>query len=142
MWRAYGEDVSRLGDVCRQAIAFDSPRDLLAGLRAVADDPDVRIRRVKNSLRAGHDAAATAGYRMVMVNLSLVTDAARRLGADVHVCELQLLLREFAALKSESGHRRYCVFRDQRAECRRGRCRGIMARGSRAEEAAPPCGRH
>jgi hypothetical protein len=116
VWRAYGGDVSRLTDICRQAIAFDSPRDLLTCLQAVGHDEDVVVRRVKNSLRAGHDAAATAGYRMVMVNLSIATEAMRRVGADVHVCELQLLLREFAALKSESGHQRYRVFRDQRAE--------------------------
>ena len=116
VWRVYGGDVSRLADVCRQAIAFDTPRDLLVCLRAVVSDQDVTIRRVKNSLRTGHNAAATAGYRMVMVNLSVVTDSTRRLGANIHVCELQLLLRQFAALKSESGHKRYCVFRDQRAE--------------------------
>ncbi len=116
VWRAYGGDPSRLTDVCRQAVAFDAPGDLLACLRRVAADPDVRVLRVKNSLRAGHGAGGTAGFRMVLANLALATGAARRLGADLHVCELQLLLREFAALKSESGHRRYRIFRDQRAE--------------------------
>ncbi len=41
---------SRLTDICRQAIAFDSPRDLLTCLQAVGHDEDVVVRRVKNLL--------------------------------------------------------------------------------------------
>ncbi len=116
LWRAYGGDTSRLLDLCRQSIAFDSPRDLLACLEALVADQEIRVLRVKNSLRVGHDAAGTAGYRMVMVNLSLATAETERLGVDLHVCELQLLLRDFAVLKSESGHHRYRIFRDHRAQ--------------------------
>ena len=39
------------------------------------------------------------GYRNVAFNLRLRTAAARELGVDTHVCEVQLLLRPFAELK-------------------------------------------
>ncbi len=116
LWRAYSGDVSRLVDLCRQSIVFDSPRDLLTCLQTLVADQEIRILRIKNSLQVGHDAAVTAGYRMVMVNMLLVTAETERLGVDWHVCELQLLLRDFAVLKSESGHRRYRIFRDHRAQ--------------------------
>ena len=63
------QDVSRLVDLCRQAIAFASPADLAACLRAVAADGDARVLRVKNRLARDHRAGSSAGYRDVAVNL-------------------------------------------------------------------------
>ncbi len=116
MMRVYGGDASRLVDLCRQSLVFEEAGGLADCLRRVAADGEVAVARVKNTMRAAHDAAASAGYRMVLVNLRLLTPEAVRLGVDVHVCELQLALREFAEVRSEEGHRRYRVFRDQRAE--------------------------
>ena len=48
------------------------------------------LARVKNRLRPGYDAAATAGYRDVIVNLRLRSDAARAAGVADHVCEVLL----------------------------------------------------
>jgi hypothetical protein len=59
----------------------------------------VRLLRVKNRLCPEYDAALSAGYRDVAVNLCLDTEETRRLGAEGHVCELQLMLRPFAELK-------------------------------------------
>jgi hypothetical protein len=46
-----------------------------------------------------YDGCASAGYRDVSLNLRVVGAAARRLGVEGHVCEVQLLLRRFAELK-------------------------------------------
>ena len=61
--RAYNGAASRLIDLARQAVVYDAPGALAAGLRAAARDPEVALVRVKNRLRRGYDAAATAGYR-------------------------------------------------------------------------------
>ncbi len=61
----YRGDVSRLLDVCRARIAFRSVGELAACVRAVAASaPAVRVVRVRNLLRAGEDAWATAGFRV------------------------------------------------------------------------------
>ena len=38
------------------------------------------------------------------------------LGINRHVCELQLTLKEFVALRSLDGHKRYVAFRNTRCE--------------------------
>ncbi len=55
--------------------------------------------RVKNQLDPDYDADESLGYRDVGLNLLVVTAETRLLGAEVHVCEVQLLLRQFAVLK-------------------------------------------
>jgi hypothetical protein len=93
------QDVSRLLDLCRQSIAFDDLAGVAACLRAVARDPDVCLVRVGGRMDAGFDAAASAGYRDLALNLRLATPATERLGVDGHVCEVQLILRQIAELK-------------------------------------------
>jgi hypothetical protein len=51
--RCYGSDVSRLVDICRQKILFDGPEDLLACLKGLLADPEIRIVRIKNGLGVG-----------------------------------------------------------------------------------------
>ena len=46
-----------------------------------------------------YDGSETAGYRDVALNLRLCTAAALELGVELHVCEVQLLLRRFAEIK-------------------------------------------
>jgi hypothetical protein len=91
--------VSQLVDICRQAIVFDTVCDLAACLRAIRDDPAARLLRVKNRLDPAYDAATSAGYRDVALNLCLATEWALEMGLETHVCEVQLLLRPFAELK-------------------------------------------
>ena len=96
------QDVSRLVDLCRQSIVFDSPADLADCLGIIARDPDVLIVRVKNRLDPAYDAGPCAGYRDVALNLRVVRGDSRRLGLHLHVCEVQLVLRSFAELKVAS----------------------------------------
>ena len=81
---------------------------MAACLSAVRVDRDVHALRVKNRLDPSPrphsdgsrcDSEPVAGYRDVGVNLRITSPAAVSLGLDGHVCELQLLLRPFAALK-------------------------------------------
>lgn len=114
--RAYGQDVSRLLDVCRQAIVFETLRDLAACLGTIADDDDVVVLRVKNRYDPAYDAEASWGYRDVNINLRFRSPTALMLGVSSHVCELQLMLRGVAALKSDEGHRNYVAGRNLRAD--------------------------
>ncbi len=63
-----------------------------------------------------YDAAKSAGYRDVAINLRMVCPEDRNLDLDQHVCEVQLILKAFAELKNDSGHRRYVTFRNLRGE--------------------------
>uniref|UniRef100_A0A7S0HFA5 Uncharacterized protein n=1 Tax=Hanusia phi TaxID=3032 RepID=A0A7S0HFA5_9CRYP len=103
--RIYSSDVSKIMDIVRQSIIFDSVLDLSTCLRVIFEDEDVEIVRVKNRLDRRYDASATAGYRDVLLNL-------RFLSAKWYVCELQLILRDFAELKTDSGHSRYVSWRN------------------------------
>ena len=60
---AYGGDVSRLLDVCRERIIFDRVQDLLKCLEVILRDEDVRIVRFKNRLDPTYNALSTVGYR-------------------------------------------------------------------------------
>ena len=73
--------------------------DILACLQTLAADAEVQIVRINNKLDEGYDSRVTAGYRDVSLNLRLCTPATRRLGLDGFVCELQLLLIDFARVK-------------------------------------------
>ena len=99
LYRVYDMDAGRLLDCCRQAIYFDGAAALLQCLQAVVRDVEVTVMRVTNRLRDGYDTAATAGYRDVMLNLTIATSETRQLGLDAVVCELQLALTDFAQIK-------------------------------------------
>ncbi len=93
------QDVSRLLDLCRQSIFFDTVADVAKCLAIIGSDSDVVIARVKNRLCPAVDSAATAGYRNVAVNLRFVTPETLSLGLDSHVCEIQLILLQMALIK-------------------------------------------
>ncbi len=46
-----------------------------------------------------YDSSLSAGYRDVVLNLSVNTRHTRELLVSTHVCEVQLLLGEFAQMK-------------------------------------------
>jgi hypothetical protein len=96
------QDVSRLLDVCRQSIVFESVADLATCLRAIRADREACLLRVKNRLDPGYASGASAGYRDVGLNLRLDTLWTRDMGVDGHVCEVQLLLLPFAQIKVSS----------------------------------------
>ncbi len=114
------QDASRLLDLCRQSIIFDSLAAVSDCLSEIAHDSSVRIvqvatrpvsvplavrcscccwrphsicaAQVKNRMDPAFDSARTAGYRDVVVNLQLVSEDAQLLGVARHICELQLIL--------------------------------------------------
>ena len=69
--RSYHNDVSLLTDMARQCLVYETPAQLADALRAIYQDPEVRVVRVKNRLSTLYDATPTAGYRDVLVNITL-----------------------------------------------------------------------
>ncbi len=93
------QDVSRLVDICRQSIVFESVGGIVSCLTSILHDKDVAVLRIKNKLDPAYNSAQSAGYRDVALNIRVITPEAQALGVDAHVCELQLLLRQYAELK-------------------------------------------
>ena len=91
--------MSRLVDVCRQSIVFQSVGGIVACLAVIAQDKDVEILRIKNKLDPACNSAQSAGCRDVAMNIRITTPEAQTLGANAHVCELQLVLRQYAEFK-------------------------------------------
>mmetsp|Transcript_54157 Transcript_54157/g.126500 ORF Transcript_54157/g.126500 Transcript_54157/m.126500 type:complete len:748 (+) Transcript_54157:248-2491(+) len=114
--RAYKGKVARLCDVCRESIYFERLDELVACLQEIRTDPDVVLLAVKNRYSLDYEDLKTAGYRDLNVNLRIVTEESEALGAHLHICELQLILTEFASLKTESGHKRYVAYRNALGE--------------------------
>ena len=109
MLRCY-QDVSLLLDLARQRIIFETVADLALCLRLVCSDFDVVVARIKNRLDPSCNAQSTAGYRDVLVTLSLRCGDAALLGCDGHLCELQLALLDFARLQVLGLHRLHCAY--------------------------------
>ena len=114
--RVYNDNAARLADIARFSLFFDDFTDLTLALGVIVTDFDVKVERVKSRLSLAHDGNATAGYRDVMLNLRVCTKQTAMLGCDTHLCEVQLVLKSFGALKSAQGHERYVMFRDLRGE--------------------------
>ena len=61
----YNGDVSRLLDVCRARIVFETVHDLVACLRLVSmPSAGVRIRQIRNSMHPGFEDLLTGGIRV------------------------------------------------------------------------------
>lgn len=114
--RSYQGKVSRLLDICRQSIIFEKPSELAACLRVIANDPDVSIARITNRFDREYNARKSLGYRDLNLNLRIDTPETRALGAELHLCEVQMLPRKFSDLKSSRGHKRYVAFRNARGQ--------------------------
>ena len=114
--RCYTRNASYLVDICRHSVVFERPEDLGESLVLLTDDPEIEVVRVKNRLHASYDAISTAGYRDVLVNGRFKNDTVVRLGVDRHIFEILLILRPFADLKTEEGHRNYKLYRDLRGQ--------------------------
>jgi len=114
--RSYNSDVSRLLDVVRQCIVFERLEDLCECLERILGDPELVVMRIKNRLDPSFDARTTGGYRDVALNVRVVTERTRELGVAGHVCELQLLMKEYMELRTAEGHKRYVAYRNLRCE--------------------------
>ncbi|EKX50726.1 hypothetical protein GUITHDRAFT_103317 [Guillardia theta CCMP2712] len=77
-------------------IVFAGLEELLLGVKAVLDDPELEVVRIKNRLDPGFDSTLSGGYRDVAINVRV------------------LILQDFHALKSMDGHKRYVQFRNIR----------------------------
>jgi hypothetical protein len=96
---AWAQDKSKLVDICRQSIIFESIGGIIACLALISQDQDVKILRIKNRLDPAYNSAQSAGYRDVAMNIRIATPEAQALEANAHVCELQLVLRQYAEIK-------------------------------------------
>mmetsp|Transcript_32411 Transcript_32411/g.75496 ORF Transcript_32411/g.75496 Transcript_32411/m.75496 type:complete len:1076 (-) Transcript_32411:1022-4249(-) len=114
---AYSRDVSRLVDLCRETIYFDSVANITACLRAIAADEIIEIVRVKSTMdpigvRESEEGALFAGMRFVKVNLKLVgSEEARSLCVDQHVVELLLVLTDIGRVQTEEMRSAYREWR-------------------------------
>jgi len=114
--RVYHGDVSLLLDLVRQCIVFESMQDLLKAMRSIQDDGELEVVRIKNRMSAKYDARHSGGYRDCLVNVRIKTELTKKLGLDNHVCELQLILKQFMVHRTLEGHKRYVAFRNKRCE--------------------------
>jgi hypothetical protein len=120
VWRGYKGDATRLRDLVRCSLVFDSVEHLEAGIDVILTDPTVSILRVKNRFASTYNAEDSCGYRDIQLN-AVVTpqsfnDAEIELGLHEHVCEIQLHLKPMYDLKNDAGHKRYVKYRNERAE--------------------------
>ena len=61
-------------------------------------------------------STCVTGYRDLAINLKLAGAQAETLSLKSHICEVQLLLIQFAYIKSDYGHSRYVNWRNCRGE--------------------------
>jgi hypothetical protein len=93
------QDVSRLVDICRHSIYFDTIEGVALCLSHIHSDNDVAIERIKNRFDPTFDAKQSAGYRNLALNLRILTKETLALGVESHICEVQLQLVQIAAIK-------------------------------------------
>eukprot|EP00929_Paragymnodinium_shiwhaense_P001977 TRINITY_DN10217_c0_g1_i7.p1 TRINITY_DN10217_c0_g1~~TRINITY_DN10217_c0_g1_i7.p1 ORF type:complete len:153 (+),score=11.41 TRINITY_DN10217_c0_g1_i7:95-553(+) len=116
VWRSYNGSPRALVDLVRSSIICETPEHLLAVLHKIQGDTAARILRIKNRFDLGFDSALSAGYRNLSLNLVIVDADTVAAGAERHICELQLGLRQIDSLKTDGGHRRFVAFRAGRVE--------------------------
>jgi hypothetical protein len=120
VWRGYKGDATRLRDLVRCSLVFDSAEQWDAAIDEILADPAVDILRVKNRFASTYDAKESCGYRDIQLNAVVTAsnfDAAEiALGLHEHVCEIQLHLKPMYELKNDEGHKRYVKFRNECAE--------------------------
>ena len=93
------QDVSRLVDICRHRIYFDTIEGVKQCLSLIHTDQEVIVLRIKNRFDPTFDSEQSAGYRNLAINLRVVTKETLMLGIETHVCEVQLILLPIYQLK-------------------------------------------
>ncbi|EKX40890.1 hypothetical protein GUITHDRAFT_113149 [Guillardia theta CCMP2712] len=115
--RSYRGEVWRLLDVVRQCIVFESIEDISRCFQGICEDEELVILRVKNRFDPQFTSQQSGAYRDLCLNVRLDNEETRRLGVNLHVCELQLSLKDYKAWAMHSqGHRRYVDYRNTRGE--------------------------
>ena len=120
VWRGYKGDATRLRDLVRCSLVFNSVEQLEAAIDKIITDRAIEILRVKNRFASTYDVKESCGYRDIQLNAVVTAqnfDAAEiELGLHEHICEIQLHLKPMYDLKNDEGHKRYVKFRNERAE--------------------------
>lgn len=112
--RTYGGDPSRLLDITRRSIVLKNVSKLVQAVQTIKEDQDVEIIRIKN--RMSLDAPSSLGYRDININLMIKTPDTEVLGVDYHVAEVQLILDDYYAKKSDEGHKAYVTYRNLKGD--------------------------
>jgi len=110
--RHYSGDPSRVCDLVRATLVFESFEGLCDGLKTIASDETVCIDRIKNRFDSSYPAEQSAGYRDVSLVVRIRTIESRAAGTDMHLCEVQLQVAPLLAVKSDEGHKRYVQWRN------------------------------
>ena len=114
VFRSYAENWSKLCDLVRTSIVFNSPHDIATCIRLIANDPNIALLKVKKSkcrLRLGHDPPS--GYRDVQLCAKLVCNEETAMEERLPracgglVVEIQLHLKAIYDIKSDEGHAAY-----------------------------------
>ena len=108
----YHGDVSKLCDLVRQRIVFDSLTDLCRCLEEIHRDTRLQVVCLKNRFDTDADMSRTAGYRDVLVRARVCTETTEEFGVSGHVCELQLAHREMAQHLSPAQHKCYLGYKN------------------------------
>merc|ERR1712137_281603 len=103
----YGDDATRLCDLVRGSIVYQSLAGIRLGLEKIAERVD--IVRLKNRFDPSYDADQTAGYRDVSLLFQVIVGSSERR----HICECQLQHQEIYRRKTRGGHARYKSFRNK-----------------------------
>jgi hypothetical protein len=114
--RSYKGRIPFTCDIVRQNVVFDTIPDMTSMMGALHNDPEIKVIRVKNRMATAYDSSLTCGYRDVLVNLCLQNDITKYFNINVHICELQLVLKEVVEVRTMNGHNRYVAFRNMRCE--------------------------
>jgi hypothetical protein len=114
--RCYQGNVALLVDVCRACMVLEDMDHIHKAMSLIADDPQLQIVRVKNRFSRDYKSSQSAGYRDVLVNLRISNTLTQKFGLELHVCELQLSLKQFMILRNGEGHKRYVEYRNKRCE--------------------------
>ena len=114
--RSYKDNIALLCDVVRETVVFESVGDMVLMMRALGQDPEIKVVLVKNRMLPSDDSKVSlnGGYRDVLIRLCVQNEITMALGISNHVCELQFLLKEFYMHKSHGGHEHYVAFRNLR----------------------------
>lgn len=118
-FRTYGRQYAHLCDLVRTSLVFDNLSGMVFCLEKLAEHPEILI--LKNTLAKcrftlNYDSQKSGGYRDVQLSIKLRTKEAFERGIENHICEVQLQLRDFRALKTDGGHRSYVIRRNLMAE--------------------------
>jgi hypothetical protein len=121
VWRSYNGVATRLCDLVRCSLVFDTPEGMEAGLDLILKDRSIRIVRAKNRFARDYDAPKqSCGYRDIQLNAVVegdrFTDDEVALGLHEHACEIQLHLSAVYEHKNDEGHKRYVEYRNRCAD--------------------------